>query len=146
MSSSDRRFWITYNGEIYNFPELKKELISNGYGFRTGTDTEVILTLFQAYGMDALEKLNGMFAFAIYDRIKNELVIARDRFGVKPLYYAETDGRFLFCSEIKGILASGLVKSEINPAAMMEYFTFQNILGDDMIFQNVKLLPRPIQI
>lgn len=141
MSSSDRRFWITYNGEIYNFPELKKELVSKGYCFRTGTDTEVILTLFQAYGTDALEKLNGMFAFAIYDRIKNELVIARDRFGVKPLYYAEINGRFLFCSEIKGILASGLVKAEINPAAMMEYFTFQNILGDDMIFQNVKLLP-----
>ena len=127
MASSDGRLWITFNGEIYNFPELRAELIAAGHIFRTRSDTEVILHLWEEYGLDALPRLDGMFAFAIYDLARNELTLARDRFGVKPLYYAQSRGQLVFASEIKAILASGLVAGEINPEALVEYFTFLNL-------------------
>jgi asparagine synthase (glutamine-hydrolysing) len=140
MSSSDRRYWVVYNGEIYNFPELRNDLKQKGHIFRTRSDTEVLLHLWEEYGLDSLSLLNGMFAFAIYDRIENRLLLARDRFGVKPLYYAYCNGFLVFASEIKSILASGLMQSEINIDALVEYFTFQNIFRSHTLFKHVHLL------
>mgnify|MGYP000297784522 CR=1 FL=1 len=140
MASSDCRYWITYNGEIYNFPELRDDLRARGHVFRTRSDTEVLLHLWEEHGPDCLPMLDGMFAFAIYDRARNAVTLARDRFGVKPLYYATADGYVVFASEIKGILASGLLRPSIHPVAMAEYFTFQNIYSPQTLFRNVKLL------
>ncbi len=140
MSSSDRRYWITYYGEIYNFPELREKLISRGHIFRTRCDTEIILHLWEEYGKDCLLMLNGMFAFAIYDRLHNVLTLARDRFGVKPLYYAIYKDFLVFASEIKGILASEILKPEINFPSLTEYFTFQNTFTRQTIFENIYIL------
>ncbi|UCG08670.1 MAG: asparagine synthase (glutamine-hydrolyzing) [Desulfobacterales bacterium] len=140
MSSSDRRYWVVYNGEIYNHLEIKRELDTRGHVFRTRSDTEVLLHLWEEYNIDSLEMLNGMFAFAIYDRHDNRLVLARDRFGVKPLYYAYSHGFFIFASEIKAILASDLVSAEVNPEALVEYFTFQNIYRHHTLFKKIQLL------
>jgi asparagine synthase (glutamine-hydrolysing) len=140
MSSSDRRYWVVYNGEIYNYPELREELKAKGHIFRSRSDTEVLLHLWEEYNIDSLLMLDGMFAFAIYDRIDNRLVLARDRFGVKPLYYAYIDGFLIFASEVKGILASGLVEPEINTEALVEYFTFQNLYRSHTLFKTVHLL------
>lgn len=140
MSSSDCRYWVSYNGEIYNFPELREDLCSRGHVFRTRSDTEVLLHLWEEHGRDCLAMLDGMFAFALYDRVANVLTLARDRFGVKPLYYAMADGYVVFASEIKGILASGLLRPSIQPAAVAEYFTFQNLFSPQTLFRNVLLL------
>jgi len=140
MASSDCRYWITFNGEIYNFPQLRDELTSQGHIFRTRSDTEVILHLWEQHGPAAMEKLDGMFAFAIYDRVSNELTLVRDRFGVKPLYYAFAGGALVFASEIKAILASGLVNADIDAGALVEYFTFQNLYSPQTLFDGVKLL------
>jgi len=140
MASSDRRYWVTFNGEIYNFPELRDQLRAQGHVFRTRSDTEVILHLWEQYGDESLLKLDGMFAFAIYDRVKNTLTIARDRFGVKPLYYAFSNGIFVFASEIKAILAAGLLAPELDPGCVVEYFTFQNIYCDRTLFKSIRLL------
>ena len=140
MSSSDRRYWVVYNGEIYNYPELREELKVKGHIFRSRSDTEVLLHLWEEYNIDSLLMLDGMFAFAIYDRIENRLLLARDRFGVKPLYYAFLDGFLVFASEVKGILASGLVEPEINTEALVEYFTFQNLYRSHTLFKTVHLL------
>jgi asparagine synthase (glutamine-hydrolysing) len=137
MSSSDCRYWITFNGEIYNFKELREDLRAHGHIFRTRSDTEVILHLWEQYGRDCLPMLDGMFAFAIFDRATNVLTLARDRFGVKPLYYAMVDGYLLFASEIKGILASGLLRPSIHPGALAEYFTFQNVFSSQTLFRSV---------
>jgi len=140
MSSSDCRYWVSYNGEIYNFPELREDLRTRGHVFRTRSDTEVLLHLWEQYGPDCLAMLDGMFAFALYDRVANVLTLARDRFGVKPLYYAVADGYLVFASEIKGILASGLLRPSLQPAAVTEYFTFQNLFSPQTLFRNVLLL------
>ncbi|MCA8943000.1 MAG: asparagine synthase (glutamine-hydrolyzing) [Planctomycetes bacterium] len=140
MATPDQRYWVVYNGEIYNFRELRERLESRGYTFSTRTDTEVLLHLWEEFGEASLGMLNGMFALAIYDRLDNELVLARDRFGVKPLYYAITPEHFVFGSEAKGILASGLVEARIDPASLVEYFTFQNLYGDKTLWHSIKLL------
>src|SRR2546422_2833299 len=112
MSDPTGRYWITYNGEVYNFPELRRELESQGYVFRSATDTEVVLAAYERWGSACLDRLNGMFAFAIWDRASRSLFAARDRLGIKPFYWAETKSALLFASEVKGILASGLVAAE----------------------------------
>src|ERR1700745_2533698 len=100
MSFADDRYWITYNGEIYNFLELKKELVTSGYVFKTDTDTEIILAAYHRWGKDCMKKFNGMWAFAIFDTQEQKLFLARDRFGVKPLHYTFTPGKlFAFASE-----------------------------------------------
>lgn len=140
MCTADRRFWIVYNGESYNFPELRLELESKGYVFRTGTDTEVILHLWEEEGEACLQRLDGMFAFALYDREQNRLTLARDRFGVKPLYYAHVDGRIIFASEAKALFASGLVDAQLDPASLVEYCTFQNVFGERTLWRDVHIL------
>ena len=140
MATSDQRFWIAYNGEVYNFRELRAELEERGYVFHTRSDTEVLLYLWEEYGRKSLQKLNGMFALAVYDRLENMLVLARDRFGVKPLYWSDAGGTLVFASEIKALLESGYVPADIDPASLVEYFTFQNLYGDKTLWRSVRLL------
>ena len=115
MLSPDGRFVITLNGEIYNYRELREELKSKGHAFRTQSDTEVLLAAWAEWGVECLPRLNGMFAFAIWDDRERTLLLVRDRVGIKPLYYAQTSGDetngFVFASEVKAILASGLIKA-----------------------------------
>ena len=124
MTNEDGQIVITYNGEIYNHPELRHELESLGHVFRTRCDTEVLVHGYEQWGVDLLRRLNGQFAFAIYDRNTSTVFIARDRFGVRPLFYAQPDGALYFGSEIKSILASGEVDAGIDPRGMDEVFSF----------------------
>jgi asparagine synthase (glutamine-hydrolysing) len=142
MTTPDGRFTMTYNGEIYNFQELRSELTAIGHAFVSRSDSEVLLHAFAAWGLGALRRLNGMFAFAIWDRERQILTVARDRFGVKPLYWAEVRGTFLFGSEIKAILAHGDVPAEIDREGLAEYLCFQNFFTDHTLFRAVHLLPQ----
>ncbi len=140
MQSRDRRFSITYNGEIYNYRELRKELEKTGYYFDTESDTEVLLKAYEAWGVGGIQKLNGIFAFAVWDDYKKELIMARDRYGTKPLYYAEILGQLVFASEYKAILAHPDFHRKLNLCALKEYFTFQNIFSNITFLENIKIL------
>jgi asparagine synthase (glutamine-hydrolysing) len=140
MASADGRYHITYNGEVYNFAELREELKAAGHRFRSNTDPEVVLNAYAAWGAASVEQLNGMFAFAIWDRERSELFLARDRFGVKPLYYADVGGTFLFGSEIKSMLEHDSLRARLSLPHLLEYFTFQNIFTDGTLFRDVRLL------
>lgn len=141
FSTPDGRFHMTYNGEIFNFLELRRELEKEGHHFCSKSDTEVLLQLFVRYGEGALEKLNGMFAFAIWDSKEKQLFLARDRMGIKPLYYAIQDQGFFFASEPKAILAAG-VDPALNEAGFSELLLFKYIAGEATIFKNInRLLP-----
>ncbi len=141
MLSAEGDLVITYNGEIFNFPELRAELLSGGHRFNSRTDTEVILRGYREWDSDVLRRINGMFAFAIWDRTKRKLFIARDRYGVKPLYYWTDGNTFAFASEIKALLTLPFVKRDVCLPALHQYFTFQNILTDETLFEGVRLLP-----
>lgn len=141
MESPDGRYVITYNGEIYNHLELRAELEAKGVVFRSRTDTEVLLHAFAVWGAGVLPRLNGMFAFGIWDRERRELFLARDRYGVKPLYVAAFGSRLLFGSEVKAILAHPETRRAMDREALMEYFTFQNFFTDRTLFEGVRLLP-----
>jgi asparagine synthase (glutamine-hydrolysing) len=141
MISSDHRYVISYNGEIYNFRELRAELEAAGYWFRSKTDTEVILAAFAHWGNDALLRFNGMFAFALWDRKERRLLLARDRYGVKPLYVSVQGNRLMFASEQKAILAHPQFERQLDKSALLEYFTFQNIFTDHTLLQDIQLLP-----
>jgi asparagine synthase (glutamine-hydrolysing) len=132
---------LTFNGEIYNYAQLRVELEALGYRFRSQCDTEVLLRAYEAWGEDCLQRLNGMFAFAVWDGGRRELFLARDRYGVKPLYYYHRAQLFLFASEIKALLTHPAVRASVCPAALSEYFTFQNVLSDLTLFEGVRLLP-----
>lgn len=141
MQSADGRLIVTYNGEIYNFRELRIELEALGHRFRSRTDTEVLLAALAQWGEAAIPRLNGMFAFALWDRQRRELLLARDRYGVKPVYYALRGRTLLFASEIKAFLQHPAFKVEVDRRAMVEYMTFQNFLTDRTLFAGVHLLP-----
>jgi len=142
MANEDETIWISYNGEIYNHAELRKTLEKCRHKYRTVSDTETIIHLYEEYGEDCVHKLRGMFAFAIWDDINKKLFIARDRLGIKPLYYYAKDGLFIFASEIKGILASGMVPINMNISSLPEYFTFGYISNQETMFKEIqKLLP-----
>jgi asparagine synthase (glutamine-hydrolysing) len=141
------RYVITYNGEIYNYVEIREELITLGYNFKSHTDTEVILAGYAQWKNNIVDKLNGMFAFAIYDLETKECFIARDRTGVKPLYYYETNEEFYFFSEPKQIIFSDIIKPIPNKNSIKEYLAFQFTLSDETFFQGIKkLLPAHIII
>lgn len=140
MFGAGDRYVITYNGEIYNFLNLKEELLEKGHAFRGSSDTEVLLYAFAEWGTGALDRLNGMFAFAIFDRQRRSLFIARDRYGVKPVYFSIQGSLFLFGSEQRAIEAHPRFKSEIEPPALLEYFTFQNFLSSQTLSKDVHLL------
>jgi len=141
MLSKNGRYVLTYNGEIYNFNELRLELKRMGYPFLSRTDSEVVLHAYSAWGKDCVYRFNGMFAFAVWDAVEHVLFLARDRYGIKPLYYFIDDNIFIFASEQKAILAHPLVSRTLDPEALLEYFTFQNIFTDKTFLQKIRLLP-----
>ncbi|MGH2396846.1 MAG: asparagine synthase (glutamine-hydrolyzing) [bacterium] len=141
MVSADGQVVITYNGEVYNFEELRQELLGAGYAFRSRTDSEVVLAAYQAWGDRCVQRFNGMFAFAIWDQTARSLFLARDRFGIKPLYYWFRNGVFLFGSEIKALLRHPDVSVRVSIPALNEYFSFQNVFSDLTLFDGVRLLP-----
>lgn len=141
MSDRQGRYVLSYNGELYNFRELKKELQHLGYNFISQTDTEVVLTALVHWGTKALLRFNGMFAFALWDQKKQKLLLARDRYGVKPLYFAKQGPIFSFGSEQKAIIAGPGFSKSLDKAALLQYFTFQNIFTDQTLIEDIKLLP-----
>lgn len=142
MCDPEERFWIAYNGELYNFRSLRRTLEQRGCRFRTRSDTEVILRAFEVYGVDCVEHLRGMFAFAIWDDREQRLFLARDRLGIKPLYFAERDDELLFASEIKGLLAGLPGSPRFNRAVLPEYLASRYVAGEETFFEGVnKLLP-----
>lgn len=141
MITGDHRYVLSYNGEIYNYREIRTELQALGYWFRSQTDSEVVLNALAHWGADALLKFNGMFGLALWDRKDKTLLLARDRYGIKPLYYARQGQSFAFGSEQKAITAQPVFKRELNKKALLEYFTFQNIFTDQTLLENVHLLP-----
>ena len=141
MISADQRYVLTYNGEIYNFRELRAELAGLGHHFRSMTDSEVVLYALMQWGTSALLKFNGMFALGLWDRKERSLLLARDRYGIKPLYYAQQGDGFAFASEQKAITAQPSFDRRLNKQALLEYFTFQNIFTDQTLLEGIKLLP-----
>src|SRR5271165_5250038 len=141
MSSADGRFHITFNGEIFNYVELREELIEKGHAFLTRSDTEVLLHLYQEYGEDCVQRLNGQWAFAIWDATRHKLFLSRDRLGVRPLFYTQTEGVFLFASEIKALFTCPEVAREIDLAALDQILTFWVTLPPHTFFKNVWQLP-----
>ena len=141
MMSHDNRYVLSYNGEIYNFRELRTELETMGYPFRSQSDSEVLLTAWAAWDGRALDRLNGMFAFAIWDRTDKTLTLARDRYGIKPLYIAETADGLTFGSEQKAILARPGTSVNVDREALLEYFTFQNLFTNRTLVKGISLLP-----
>ncbi len=140
MTSASGDLVITYNGELYNFRDLRTELEDLGHRFRTNTDTEVVLEAYGAWGPAAVERFNGMFAFAIWDRRSRRLFLARDRYGIKPLYYAQRGSSFIFGSEIKALLEHEDLTATVSAPHLVEYFTFQNIFTDGTLFRDVRLM------
>ena len=141
MVSADHRYVFSYNGEVYNFKELRSELEAAGYWFRSKTDSEVVLYALIHWGTDALLRFNGMFALSLWDRKARTLLLARDRYGIKPLYVSQQGNTFLFGSEQKAILAQTDFQRRLDKPALLEYFTFQNIFTDRTLLEDVQLLP-----
>lgn len=141
ISNEDGSLWIVYNGEVFNYPELKTALQEQGHLFRTDTDTEVLIHLYEEYGPECLNLVNGQFAFAIWDSSKKELFLARDRVGIRPLYYCHADGKFLFASEIKALFIDPGVIREIDPQALQQIFTFWTTLTPKTTFKGIFELP-----
>ena len=139
--SADGRFVLCYNGEVYNFKELKSELELEGFKFRTQSDTEVVLYALIKWGEGALKRFNGMFALAFFDKREGELLLARDRYGIKPLYYSLDHRALFFASEIKAILAEGSLCAELDVPALYQYMTFQNLFHEQTLFKGVCLFP-----
>jgi asparagine synthase (glutamine-hydrolysing) len=141
MTEPSRRFWIVFNGEIYNFLEVRRELEQRGITFQSDCDTEIILRAYETWGDACLERLNGMFAFAIWDAQERTLFAARDRLGVKPFYYIETPNGLAFASEVKALLQLPGVPREFNRAALPKYLAFLWVPDPDTLFRGVKKLP-----
>jgi asparagine synthase (glutamine-hydrolysing) len=141
MITNDNRYVLSYNGEIYNYLEIRSELEALGCRFRSNTDSEVVLNALSYWGKDALIKFNGMFGLAFWDRKEQTLLLARDRYGIKPLYYARQGQSFSFGSEQKAITAQPTFKHKLNKEALLEYFTFQNIFTDQTLLKDIHLLP-----
>ncbi len=142
MSNEDGSVWITYNGEIYNYRHLREDLIRRGHIFKTKCDTEVILHLYEEKGEKCVDDLNGMFAFAIWDKNNQTIFLARDRMGIKPLYYVQTEQFFMFSSEMKSFFENKQFLAECNDEAVFEYLLFRDVSGERTLFKGVnKLLP-----
>ncbi|HTS35593.1 MAG TPA: asparagine synthase (glutamine-hydrolyzing) [Candidatus Solibacter sp.] len=141
LSNEDGSIWIVYNGEIYNHEELRRQMIGRGHSYRTHSDTESIVHLYEEYGRDCVQHLRGMFAFALWDKARNQLFAARDRLGIKPFYYCVQGGTFVFGSEIKSLLAYPGVRAEFNVAALPEYLAFGYVSSDETLFSGIRKLP-----
>jgi asparagine synthase (glutamine-hydrolysing) len=141
MTTLDGRYVLSYNGEVYNYQELRLELESLGYHFRSRTDSEVVLNAYAEWGKDCVDRFNGMFAFAVWDKKEHCLFLARDRYGIKPLYYTVKDNKLLFGSEIKAILQHAAFQASMDKEALLEYFTFQNFFTNKTLFNDISILP-----
>ena len=142
MESADGNLHIVFNGEIYDYKELRAELEASGISFCTHSDTEVLVNTIQQYGEKALDKLRGMFGFAVWNEKEQTLMLARDFFGIKPVYYAEIDGHFVFASEIKSILAFPGYERKVNQKALEQYLSFQYSPLEETFFKGIyKLMP-----
>src|SRR5262249_36329187 len=143
MSNADKSLWITYNGEVYNFRALREELEAGGHTFTSHTDTEVVLRLYEEEGPACLNRLKGMFAFAICDLRSGTPVmfLARDHFGVKPLYYTQAGGKLAFASEVKGLLQVDGVSADLDPVALHQYLTFLWVPDPKTMFRGIYKLP-----
>ena len=140
MPNADRSLWISSNSEIYNYRELRSEL-ANRYQFRTQSDTEVLLRACEVWGTDCLSRLRGMFAFALWDAPRRRLILARDRLGVKPLYYCSSNGYFIFASELRAIQAAGLTETTLNPTALFQYLSFGRVGSPETLLDPIRELP-----
>jgi asparagine synthase (glutamine-hydrolysing) len=141
MADQSNRFWITFNGEIYNFQEMRDELVAEGFTFRTRTDTEVILAAYAKWGTDCLSRFNGMFAIGLYDRTEGRLLLARDRMGKKPLFIAERETEVAFASELQALRASGIEMGPLEPRALNSYLSCGYIPGSWTIYKHVRKVP-----
>jgi asparagine synthase (glutamine-hydrolysing) len=142
MANEDGSIWLVFNGEIYNYQELREQLLAKGHVFKSRSDTEVIIHAYEEFGEDCVSRLRGMFAFALWDSKRRRLFIARDRVGIKPLYYFHNAKAFYFASELKAIIADPAVPRDINPLAIRKFLSFNYVPGEDTLFKGVlKLLP-----
>lgn len=141
LSNEDGTVWISFNGEIYNYQELRPDLLARGHRFRTKSDTEVIVHLYEEFGAACVEKLRGMFTFAIWDERKKILLVARDRVGIKPLYYSLNSKALVFASEVKAILVDPSVSSEVQPEMIDRFLTFYYMPGEETLFRDIRKLP-----
>ena len=141
LANSDGTVWITFNGEIYNHPELKRTLEQKGYVYRGSSDTESIVHAYEEYGLDAVKHLTGMFAFAIWDARKRRIVLARDRLGIKPLYYTLDRGKLRFASEIKALLADPTLERTVNPQGLFDLIGYEFTPAPDTLFRGIHKLP-----
>jgi asparagine synthase (glutamine-hydrolysing) len=141
ISNEDGSIWIVFNGEIYNHADLRQKMIARGHAYRTHSDTESIVHLYEEYGADCVQHLRGMFAFVIWDKVRRKLFAARDRMGIKPFYYRLLDGIFLYGSEIKALLAYPGVGAEFNQGVLSEYLAFGYVSGEETLFSGIRKLP-----
>jgi len=141
ISTWQKRYWIVFNGEVFNYLEIREELEKTGCNFKTKTDTEVVLQAYAQYGPACLNKFNGQFAISIWDNQKKELFLARDRVGIRPLFYHEQNGSLTFCSEIKGIFKNTEIKKAIAPKALSQIFTFWTTLSPNTPYEGINELP-----
>lgn len=141
LCNEDGTVWIVFNGEIYNYVELRKELLARGHVFKTESDTEVIVHLYEEFGAECVQKLFGMFAFALWDDKKKELLLARDRVGIKPLYYRLTNSTLHFGSEVKTIFADPTVEAEVEPKVIDRFLTYFYVPGEETIWRGIRKLP-----
>src|SRR5690349_17329833 len=137
LSNEDGSIWVLLNGEIYNYSELRADLLARGHRFATHSDTEAIVHLYEEYGTDCFARLRGMFAIALWDNRKRELVLARDRVGKKPLFYAATPNRIVFASEIKALKAAAAVPDDLDHSALYDYFSFGYVPAPKTIYRAV---------
>jgi asparagine synthase (glutamine-hydrolysing) len=141
IHNENRDIWVVFNGEIYNFQALRRRLEDRGHRFYTNTDTEVIVHAYEEFGSDCVQELHGMFAFALWDQRQQKLLLARDRFGKKPLYYASSGGRLLFGSEIKAIFAAAPELASVDPEGVLSFFYFGYIPDPLTAFKQIRKLP-----
>jgi asparagine synthase (glutamine-hydrolysing) len=140
MANEDETVWLVYNGEVYNHGDIRSGLLQRGHRFKSKTDSEALIHLYEEHGKGLVHSLRGMFAFALWDERRRTLLLARDRLGIKPLFYADTPGGFVFASEIKALFASGLVKPEMDPGHLPEYLNYGRVLSPNSLFRGVMKL------
>ncbi len=138
MCNENGSIWLVFNGEIYNFDSLRKDLLSKGHKFKSTSDSEVLIHSYEEQGINFLKKINGMFALAIYDQRANRLILARDRLGVKPLYYYHDGKKLIFASELKAVLGSKSINKELSHDGLVDYLRFGYVLEPDSIFKGIK--------
>ena len=137
LCDETKKYWIVYNGEIFNYTELRIGLERKGIKFKTNSDTEVVVQMYAVYGADCLNHFNGQFAFCIWDKNKQELFLARDRVGIRPLFYWTKNGSFAFCSEIKGLFSLDLIDRVLNPESLSQIFTFWTTISPNTPFKDI---------